>query len=83
MNDRNWGGSRKGAGRKPTGDKTKFITLTLSIEQAETLKRWAASEGMTVSRFIVKVLHLPDKETPGGYRHQRNHKPKIVDVPET
>lgn len=85
MNDRNWGGARKGAGRKPTGKKTKFITLTLSIEQAEELKRRADSVDMTVSRFIVKYLHLPDEKKPGGYNPQRNHKLKKVlyDLSET
>lgn len=55
------GGARKGSGRKATGRKTKCITLTLTTEQAEVLQSEAKYAGLTISQYIVKELHLPDK----------------------
>lgn len=55
------GGARPGAGRKATGKNTKCITLTLSIEQAEVLQKDAKAQGLSVSQYIVKELHLPYK----------------------
>ena len=55
------GGARKGSGRKATGKKTKCITLTLTTEQAEVLQSEAKYAGLSVSQYIVKELHLPDK----------------------
>ena len=38
MNDHNWGGARKGAGRKVTGRNSTTITITLTKEQADMLR---------------------------------------------
>ena len=58
MNENNWGGSRKGAGRKATGKNTVNITLTLTKTEAELLKERAKYEGITVSKFVAKWLCL-------------------------
>ncbi len=58
MNDRNWGGQRKGAGRKATGLNTVKVNLTLTIAEAETLRTRAGSLGLTPSRFVAKWLNL-------------------------
>lgn len=47
-------GARKGAGRKPTGKKTKCVFLTLTLEQAEKLYQDAEHADMTVSQYVVK-----------------------------
>ena len=68
MNDRNWGGFRAGAGRKATGRNKVNITLTLTRNEADTLKNRAAEAGMTASRFVAEFLHLgtlPDSLTGG------------------
>lgn len=62
MSKGNWGGARKGAGRKPTGSNTETITLTLTKEQAALLKQYAEEAGMTVSRLVVRMFHLPVRE---------------------
>ena len=58
MNDRNWGGSRKGSGRKATGLNTVKINLTLTIAEAEALRERADSYGLTPSRYVAKRLGL-------------------------
>ncbi len=64
MNDRNWGGRREGAGRKATGRNIVNITLTLTKEEAKTLKAYADYENLTISRFIAKALLLtPTRKT--------------------
>lgn len=68
MNDRNWGGRRDGAGRKATGRNKVNITLTLTKNEAELLKRQAEESGLSVSRFIAERLHLgilPENLTGG------------------
>ena len=58
MNDRNWGGKRTGSGRKATGRNIVNITLTLTKNEAQTLKERAEYDGLSVSRFISKYLNL-------------------------
>ena len=58
MNGNNWGGARKGAGRKPTGKKAVNITLTLTTPEANELRARAKYEGISVSRFVSRYLHL-------------------------
>ena len=58
MGENNWGGSRAGAGRKPTGKNKVNLTLTLSKAEAEKLKERSKSEGISVSRFVAKWLCL-------------------------
>ena len=63
------GGFRIGAGR-PMGRNTVNITLTLTKNEADTLKERAKSMNMTVSRFVSESMHLntlPDNLT-GGMR---------------
>lgn len=64
MNDRNWGGRREGAGRRATGRNIVNITLTLTKEEAKTLKEHADFANLTISRFIAKALLLtPPRKT--------------------
>ena len=58
MNDRNWGGKRKGAGRKAGNIVYKTISVTLPEDELEILQRAAESHQMTVSRFISRYLSL-------------------------
>lgn len=58
MNDRNWGGFRKGSGRKTTGRNIVNITLTLTKTEAKNLRERAEQDGLSVSRFISKWLCL-------------------------
>lgn len=62
MNDHNWGGARKGAGRKATGKNTATITLTLTKDQAEMLRLIAEHENKTVSKLVVDKFRLPKPE---------------------
>ncbi|MCR5252596.1 MAG: hypothetical protein K6C98_02650 [Treponema sp.] len=66
MNNRNWGGQRKGSGRKATGRMTVNITLTLTTEEAKALEERAKCDGLSISRFVAKWLVLsPPKEKKG------------------
>ncbi len=58
MNESNWGGRRKGSGRKATGKKTATLSITLPIEEVELLKKYAKDSKLSVSKFISKVLGL-------------------------
>lgn len=60
MNERNWGGKRKGAGRKKGDIVYQTVSLVLPKEEMEVLKHLADREEITVSRFISKYLHLPE-----------------------
>ena len=59
MNERNWGGKRKGAGRRK-GISVVYKTFSVSLPEDEykVLKDAAERQGMTVSRFIRKYLSL-------------------------
>ena len=50
------GGARPGAGRKPTGVKTKCYTVTLPIEEAELLEKHAAQKNTTVNKYIRNLI---------------------------
>lgn len=50
------GGARPGAGRKPTGVKTKCYTVTLPIEEAELLEKHAAQNNTTVNKYIRDLI---------------------------
>lgn len=58
MNERNWGGKGKGAGRKK-GD-VRYVTVSVSLpeDEMELLVESAARQQLTVSRFISKYLDL-------------------------
>lgn len=58
MNDKNWGGRRAGSGRKATGINIVNITLTLTKNEATTLKERADYDGLSISRFVSKWLCL-------------------------
>lgn len=58
MKENKWGGTRKGAGRKPTGRKTVNVTLTLKKEEAELLKKIAENEKLTISQLVSKFFCL-------------------------
>ncbi len=58
MNERNWGGKRKGAGRKKGDTIYKTISISLPEEKMEILEEAAEKQQMTVSRFISKYLGL-------------------------
>lgn len=70
-----WGGARKGAGRKPTGKKTKCVFLTLTLEQAEKLYQDAEHADMTVSQYVVKRCLLPVSE-----KQEKVYKPRKKDI---
>lgn len=59
MNERNWGGKRKGAGRKK-GISIVYKTFSVSLPEDEykVLKDAAEKQKMTISRFISKYLSL-------------------------
>ena len=50
------GGARPGAGRKPTGTKTKCYTVTLPIEEAELLEKHAAQCNMSVNKYLRELI---------------------------
>jgi len=63
----NWGGKRKGQGR-PKGSPNKGtelgrkkiyknITVTVTPEEAELIRRLAAESGKTISRFVVDCVN--------------------------
>ena len=58
MNERNWGGKRKGAGRKKGNTVYKTISISLPECELEILQEAAERQNMTVSRFISKYLGL-------------------------
>lgn len=58
MNERNWGGKRKGAGRKKGNIVYKTISVSLPEDELEILEDAAKHQNMTVSRFISKYLGL-------------------------
>ena len=51
-----WGGSRQGSGRKATGRKAIYKTVSISgtPEEIEQLKQLAEKSGKTFSRFIIE-----------------------------
>lgn len=59
MNERNWGGKRKGAGRKK-GVSIIYKTFSVSLPKDEykVLKDAAERKRMTISRFTSKYLSL-------------------------
>ena len=71
MNDRNWGGARKGAGHPVVGKTSKCMTLTFTIEQAEQLKALAEEADLTVSQYVVDKCGLA-----GGPVRKTAAKPK-------
>ena len=50
------GGARPGAGRKPTGSKTKSYTVTMPQELAEQLEKAASQNGKTVNKYILDLI---------------------------
>lgn len=50
------GGARPGAGRKPTGKKTKCYTVTLPMEEAEELERRAAQYGKSINKYLRDLI---------------------------
>ncbi len=50
------GGARPGAGRKPTGSKTKSYTVTMPQELADQLEKAAAQNGKTVNKYILDLI---------------------------
>ena len=58
MNERNWGGKRKGAGRKKGNTVYKTISVSLPEDELEILQETAERQNMTVSRFISKYFGL-------------------------
>ncbi len=50
------GGARPGAGRKPTGAKTKCYTVTLPIEEAELLEKHAEQMGLSINKYLRQLI---------------------------
>jgi len=51
-----WGGKREGAGRKPTGIKTIYITLYLREAEADAARFLAVDRGLPISRCIADII---------------------------
>ncbi len=58
MKESNWGGKREGAGRKPTGKRTKNLTVTLPDYQIEAIKERASEKGLTPSKYIAQCCKV-------------------------
>jgi hypothetical protein len=52
------GGSRKGAGRKPTGPTRAKLSVTVSQEAAANIRRAAKRDGSSVSSIADKLFRL-------------------------
>jgi len=50
------GGARPGAGRKPTGAKTKCYTITLSLDEALDLEKRAEQCGLSVNKYLRQII---------------------------
>lgn len=52
------GGKREGAGRKPTPEKKKYVTVSISgaPEQIAKLKELAKDDEVTLSKYIINRL---------------------------
>lgn len=52
------GGAREGSGRKKLGSmaRTKTVAIVMSSEQSDELKRLAAAEGISVSKFVSQKI---------------------------
>lgn len=57
----NNGGARPGAGRKPTGAKTKCYTVTLPLEEAELLEKHAAQLDISVNKYLRELIQKAGK----------------------
>lgn len=52
-----WGGARPGAGRKPINKEPMItVSMKLSKEEKERLKRFVKSHNITIRKFIIKAL---------------------------
>lgn len=58
MNERNWGGKRKDAGRKKGSVNYKTFSVSLPENEYKVLEDAAQRQKMTISRFISKYLSL-------------------------
>jgi hypothetical protein len=72
------GGRREGAGRKPIGQKAKDATLTLrvSAELKEAMRREAEEQGVSISELLEGLFIHP---TGGGSLSE--HRPTANDEP--
>ena len=50
------GGARPGAGRKPTGAKTKCYTITLPLEEALALEKRARELNKSVNKYLRDII---------------------------
>ena len=60
MDEKKWGGKRQGAGRKKTGRTFRQLTITLPIQEAELLSKYAEESGLSESQFIRCRLGFAD-----------------------
>lgn len=58
VNERNWGGKRRGAGRKKGSVTYTTFSVVLPEEEVALLKKIAGRQNKTVSRFISEYLQL-------------------------
>ena len=58
MNERNWGGKRKGAGRKKGNTVYKTISVSLPESELDIFQEAVKRQKMTVSRLISKYIRL-------------------------
>ena len=57
----NNGGARPGAGRKPTGVKTKCYTVTLPLEEAKVLEDHAEQLNISVNKYLRELIQKAGK----------------------
>lgn len=54
-NSKNWGGSRKGAGRKATGKQYHVMSVTGSKEELDVIRQKAKSAEKSISRYLIDL----------------------------
>lgn len=57
----NNGGARPGAGRKPTGVKTKCYTVTLPLDEAQVLEDHAEELDISVNKYLRQLIQKAGK----------------------
>ena len=59
-----WGGARKGAGRKPSGNPTKKMSVAMRETELRLLKAAAEDAGKSFSRYVVDAALEKARASP-------------------
>ena len=54
-NSKNWGGARKGAGRKATGKQYYVMSVTGSKEDLDVIREKAKNANKSISRYLIDL----------------------------